>query len=63
YVDENNDAKTNIIYKKTTEGQTYLTNPSKYLLGYLSAQGVELPKDVLVKEEEKVESEDEILDI
>ena len=49
YVDENNVAKSNIIYKKTPGGQVYMSNPTKYLLDYLAAQAVILPKDCIVK--------------
>ena len=48
YVDEDNNAKSNVIYKKTTTGQVYSANPSKYLLGYLEAQGVVMDPDVIV---------------
>ena len=66
YVDDENNAKTNIIYRKTLEGQVILTNPTKYLLGYLDAQGIDMPEDVLVTKEEIKETknnDDEILDI
>ncbi len=67
YVDEDNNAKSNTIYRKTTTGETYLANPTKYLFDYLSAQGVNLPKDIIVPiEEEKANKkviDDEILDI
>lgn len=57
YVDEDNNAKSNIIYRKTTAGQIYLANPTKYLLEYLSAQGVNLPSDVIITNaEEKKEN-------
>ncbi|MBQ1812998.1 MAG: Flp pilus assembly complex ATPase component TadA [Bacilli bacterium] len=51
YVDENNNAKSNVIYRKTPGGQVYMKNPSKYLLDYLAAQGVIIPPDVIVKDE------------
>ena len=43
YVDENNNPCTNIIYKKSVDGSFSMKNPTKYLLDYLSIQGVELP--------------------
>ncbi len=43
YVTEDNEAKYNVIYKKTPDGVTYRNNPSKYLFEYLEAQGVTLP--------------------
>lgn len=57
YIDENNIAKSNIIYKKTMEGQVFLSNPTKYLIERLSAQGVNMPLDIFVQNEEKEEIE------
>ena len=45
YVNEHNEAKKNIIYKKFMNGKFQLQNPTKYLLDYLSIQGVILPED------------------
>ena len=42
YVDENNKAKTNIIYMKTIDGRQYQNYPSKYLIDYLGGQGIYL---------------------
>ena len=53
YVTEDNEAKYNILYKKTPDGKVTLHNPSKYLLGYLESQGVILEPNILVKEEFK----------
>ena len=44
YVTENNDAKYNILYRKTPDGKVTMANPSSYLLDYLEAQGVILPE-------------------
>ena len=44
YVTEDNEAKYNVIYKKTPEGKITRRNPSKYLIDYIEGQGVELPK-------------------
>ena len=46
YVDENNEAKSNTIYRKTADGVVTKKNPSKYLLDYLEVQGVFLPKEM-----------------
>ena len=54
YVNENNEAKSNVIYRKTPGGQVCMRNPSKYLLDYLAAQGVIIPPDIIVKDENKV---------
>lgn len=43
YVTEENEAKYNIIYRKTPGGAITKRPPSKYLIDYLEAQGVELP--------------------
>ncbi len=75
YVDEDNNAKSNTIYRKTAEGTVNRKNPSKYLIDYLEVQGVYLPKEmrllgenVLVSEaegvkKEKVSSEIPVLDL
>lgn len=46
YVDENNEAKSNTIYRKTADGKISRKNPSKYLIDYLEVQGVYLPKEL-----------------
>ena len=51
YVDENNEAKYKILYKKTPDGNETITNPSKYLISYLESQGIIIPNDILAKEE------------
>ena len=51
YVTEENEAKTNTLYKKTPDGRVTLHNPTKYLLGYLESQGLIMQPDILVKEE------------
>lgn len=53
YVTEDNEAKCNVLYKKTPDGKITLHNPSKYLLGYLESQGVIMQPDILVKEQFK----------
>ncbi len=50
YVDEENNPKYKILYKRTPDGKFSLNNPSKYLLGYLESQGVIMQPDILVKE-------------
>ena len=51
YVTEDNEAKYNIIYKKTPDGKIVKHKPTQYLKDYLEAQGILLPED-LIKEEE-----------
>ena len=43
YVTEDNEAKYNVLYQKTPAGKITKRPPSKYLIDYLEAQGVELP--------------------
>ena len=57
YVDENNVAKHNIIFRKTMGGQMYLANPTKHLIEYLSTQGVEVKPDVIVPISEETTEE------
>ena len=47
YVTQDNEAKYNTIYRKTQDGKVTKANPSPYLLDYLEAQGVILPKDII----------------
>lgn len=45
YVDEDNNSKVNVIYRKGMDNKIKLSNPSKNLLTYLEIQGINLPKD------------------
>lgn len=61
YVTEDtNEAKHNVLYKKTPDGRVTIHNPTKYLLGYLESQGVIMPPDILVKEEFHEVTEDNV---
>lgn len=51
YVTGDNKAEYNTIYKKTPDGKVIRRNVSKYLLDYLEAQGVDLPKNVIKGDE------------
>jgi len=51
YVDENNNAIYNTIYKKSTTGQVSRKKPSKYLISYLDGQGVNLDDNVIKVDE------------
>lgn len=53
YVTEDNEPKTNTLYKKTPDGKVTIHNPTKYLLGYLESQGLIMQPDILVKEQFK----------
>ena len=52
YVTENNEAKTNTIYRKTTGGKVTRNQPSQYLIDYLDGQGVTLDKNIIMSDEE-----------
>ena len=57
YVDENNIAGANIIYKKSLDGKFSFNNPTKFLRDYLSSQGVELKENLFVEDnKENIES-------
>lgn len=57
YVTEDNDAKYNVIYQKSSTGHVVRNKPSKYLIAYLDAQGVSLKEDE-IKSTEEAESAD-----
>ena len=46
YVDENNKAQVNTIFKKNLTGQMTMNQPTKNLRDYLSIGGVTLPEDI-----------------
>ncbi len=50
YVDDDNNAKTNFLFKKTPDGKETYNNPTKYLIEYLNAQGVSIPKNTFIDE-------------
>ncbi len=45
YVDDDNKPKSNILYKKTLDGQVTMNNPTRQLLDYLSIGNIYLPED------------------
>lgn len=53
YVTEDNEAKYNIIYRKTPDGNIIKRKPTKYLIEYLEAQGVLIPDELIKEGEEK----------
>ena len=61
YVDENNNAIFSNIYKKGIDGKVTKKNPSKYLLDYLSAQGVILNEDCIIPKEQEIKEQDEFI--
>lgn len=57
YVTEDNEAKYNTIYHKSTSGKVTRKHPSKYLIDYLDAQGVTLNQNE-IQDSETVVSRD-----
>lgn len=52
--DETQEAKHNIIYKKSMDGRITLNNPTKHLLDYIAIQGVILPENTFRLNKESV---------
>ena len=48
YVDDDNVARTNVLYKKSMNGEESYNNPTKYLLEYLASGGIILPKETFI---------------
>lgn len=59
YVDEDNNPKSNVIYRKTATGQVHMKNPSKYLLDYLAGQGVILSPTIITGSEEEIDKQED----
>ena len=59
YVDEDNNPKSNVIYRKTATGQVHMKNPSKYLLDYLTGQGVILSPTIITGSEEEIDKQED----
>ena len=60
YVDEDNNAVYNTIYKKSSTGKVIKKAPSKYLIDYLDAQGVTLEPNVIVPTDEESSNQGEV---
>lgn len=60
YVDEDNNAVYNTIYKKSSTGKVIKKAPSKYLIDYLDAQGVTLEPNVIVPTDEENSNQGEV---
>lgn len=63
YVDEDNEARTNVLYKKGMDGVEVYHNPSSRLLEYLSAQGIYLPRETFVKEDTELKEMDKEIEV
>ena len=60
YVDDDNEARCNVLYSKGMNGVEVYHNPSKRLLDYLDAQGIYLPRETFVKESETLKESENI---
>lgn len=61
YVDDNNEAKSNVIYKKFLDGRVTFKNPTKYLRDYLGSQGVTLKENLFIDNDNN-EKNEEVID-
>ena len=52
YVNEDNEPKYNVLYRKSSSGKVTFNNPTKYLYDYLDSQRLELKKDIFVPKQE-----------
>lgn len=60
FVDDNNMAGSNVIYKKLLDGTYTFNNPTKYLKEYLGSQGVIIKDNLFVTTEDENPVEEEI---
>ena len=61
YVDDDNVARTNVIYKKGLDGKISFNNPTNYLRSYFGSQGKILKEDIFTQEN-KVENKEQQID-
>lgn len=61
YVDDENVAQANVIYKKNLDGKIVFNNPTRYLRDYLGSQGVEIKENLFVDENEE-QNNNEVID-
>ena len=57
FVTDDNEAKSNTIYRKTSTGNVIRNNPTKYVIDYLDAQGVTIPSNMFIPVEDTKEVE------
>ena len=60
YVDENNEAKSNIIFSKSLDGTINYNKPTKYLKDYFGAQGKILDESLFSEAKNSVSKEDNV---
>ena len=63
YVDENNKAQVNTIFKKNLTGEMTMNQPTKHLKDYLSIGGVTLPDDIFNMGSGSTQVEGDTLDV
>lgn len=61
YINDKNEACSNIIFQKNLDGKYKFNNPTKYLIAYLSVQGVKMAENYFIKTSNKDTSEVESL--
>ncbi len=59
YVTKDNEAKFNVIYRKTIDGQVFRNKPSEYLIDYIEAQGIDIVENLSAMENQRKISEGE----
>ena len=58
YVDDDNNAKANVLYKKNLDGTITFNNPSKYIRQTLGAQGIMIEDNLFVDKDQNIEDSD-----
>ena len=62
YVDDNNEAKTNVIFRKNVDGTMTYNNPTKYIRQILGAQGIIIKDNLFVEQNQNDETFDSTID-
>jgi len=62
FVDDENQAGSNVIYKKNLDGKIIFSNPTKYLKDYLGSQGVTLKDDIFGEVTEEKQEEIKVIE-
>lgn len=60
FVDDDNVAGSNVIYKKNLDGKILFNNPTKHLRDYLGSQGVVLKENLFVESNNEIKTDEEI---
>ena len=62
YVDDNNEAQSNVIYKKFLDGRVTFKNPTKYLKDYLGSQGVVIKDNMFIEDDNNTMINEEVIE-